>query len=167
MVKIYVKNADGQKVYVEVTDEQAKEYRDECRREWRNMANEKNHTVSLDEIVDAGHDMADEKSDIESIFEEKERKANTKTLIGKLKEAMLELTPTVYNLATVKEWIKKKRLRYEKHGGTTGQLYGYDEERYGIIYRDGLKENYLFNILETYAQAYFIYVLQSSLIVSN
>lgn len=102
MVKIYVKNADGQKVYVEVTDEQAKEYRDECRREWRNMANEKNHTVSLDEIVDAEHDMADEKSDIESIFEEKERKANTKALIKKLKEAMSELTPiqrrTIYKL---------------------------------------------------------------------
>ena len=74
---------------------------------------------------------------------------------------------TVYNLATVKEWIKKKRRRYEKHGVTTGQLYGYDEERYSIIYRDGLKESHIFNILETYAQAYFIYVLQSSLIVSN
>ena len=94
MVKIYVKNANGQKVYVEVTDEQAKVYRDECRKEWRNMANEKNHTVSLDEIVDAGHDMADEQSDIESIFEEKENRANTKALIRKLKDAMSELTPT-------------------------------------------------------------------------
>lgn len=74
---------------------------------------------------------------------------------------------TVYNLATVKEWIKKKRLRYEKHGGTTGQLYGYDEKRYGMFYLDGLKESHIFDILETYAQAYFIYVLQSSLIVSN
>ena len=47
-------------------------------------------------------DMADEKSDIESIFEEKERKANTKALIKKLKEAMSELTPiqrrTIYKL---------------------------------------------------------------------
>ncbi len=102
MVKIYVKNANGQKVYVEVTDEQAKVYRDECRKEWRNMANEKNHTVSLDEIVDAGHDIADEQSDIESIFEEKERKEQTKALIKKLKEAMSELTPiqrrTIYKL---------------------------------------------------------------------
>lgn len=102
MVKIYVKNANGQKVYVEVTDEQAKAYRDECRKEWRSMANEKNHTVSLDEIVDAGHDMADEQSDIESIFEEKERKEQTKALIKKLKEAMSELTPvqrrTIYKL---------------------------------------------------------------------
>ena len=74
---------------------------------------------------------------------------------------------TVYNLATVKEWIKKKRRRYEKHGGATGQLFGYNEAKYGIIYRDGLQESHIFNVLETYAQAYFVYVLQSSLLVSN
>ena len=74
---------------------------------------------------------------------------------------------TVYNLATVKEWVNKKRVRYEKHGGTTGQLYFYDEERYGTIYNDGLKEENVFDVLQTYAQAYFIYVLQSSLIASN
>ena len=74
---------------------------------------------------------------------------------------------TVYNLATVKEWVAKKRNRYEKHGGETGQLYFYDEKRYGTIYRDGLKESNIFDILETYAQAYFVYVVESSLIVSN
>ena len=74
---------------------------------------------------------------------------------------------TVYNLATAKEWVAKKRNRYEKHGGATGQLYFYDENRYGTIYRDGLKENNIFDILETYAQAYFVYVIESSLIVSN
>lgn len=74
---------------------------------------------------------------------------------------------SVYNLATVKEWVKKKHHRYEKHGGATGQLYFYDENRYGTIYRDGLKESNIFDILETYAQAYFVYVIESSLIVSN
>ena len=74
---------------------------------------------------------------------------------------------TVYNLATAKEWVAKKRNRYEKHGGATGQLYSYDENRYGTIYRDGLKENNIFDILETYAQAYFVYIIESSLIVSN
>ena len=74
---------------------------------------------------------------------------------------------TVYNLATAKEWVAKKRDRYGKHGGTTGQLYFYDENRYGTIYRDGLKENNIFDILETYAQAYFVYIIASSLIVSN
>ncbi len=94
MVKIYVKNANGQKVYVEVTDEQAKVYRDECRKEWRTEWNERYHTTSLQGIVDAGHDMADDKADIESIFEEKESKEQTKALIKKLKQAMTELTPT-------------------------------------------------------------------------
>lgn len=73
----------------------------------------------------------------------------------------------VYNLATVKEWIKIKRDRYEKHHNNVWQLYGYDSQRYGIHYRDGLKTSYIFDVLSTYAQLYFIYVIQSSLIVSN
>ena len=74
---------------------------------------------------------------------------------------------TVFNLATVKEWVKKKRLRYEKHENADLQLYGYDCERYGSDYDDGLRIWGLFDVLETYAQLYFIYVIESSLIVAN
>lgn len=74
---------------------------------------------------------------------------------------------TVYNLATVKEWIKIKRARYEKQHNDLLQLYGYNSERYGLYYRDGLKTSYIFDVLSTYAQLYFIYVIQSSLIVAN
>ena len=74
---------------------------------------------------------------------------------------------TVYNLATVKEWIRKKRLRFEKHGDIRLRLYGYDYERYGFTYDDGLRVWQLFDVLETYAQLYFIYVIESSLIVAN
>jgi len=74
---------------------------------------------------------------------------------------------TVYNLASVKAWVAKKRKRYEIHGTGTGQLYNYDVLRYGATYKDGLKTAHIFDVLETYAQAYFIYVIQSSLIVSN
>lgn len=74
---------------------------------------------------------------------------------------------TVYNLATVKEWVKLKRSRYEKHHGDSLQLYGYDSKRYGLYYRDGLKTSYIFDVLSTYAQLYFVYVIQSSLIVAN
>ena len=74
---------------------------------------------------------------------------------------------TVYNLATVKEWIKVKRARYEKHHNDLLQLYGYDSERYGLYYRDGLKTSYIFDVLSTYARLYFIYVIQSSLMVAN
>lgn len=74
---------------------------------------------------------------------------------------------TVYNLATVRVWIEKKRTRYEKHKNNRLQLYGYNSGRYGLEYDDALSVKSLFDALETYAQAYFIYVLQSSLIVSN
>ena len=39
---------------------------------------------------------------------------------------------TVYNLATVKEWVKLKRSRYEIHHDDCLQLYGYDSKRYGL-----------------------------------
>ena len=74
---------------------------------------------------------------------------------------------TVYNLATIKAWVKKKRNRFYKHRDAKLQLYGYDYMRYGLTYNDGLKTSNLFEVLETYAQAYFIYVIESSLIVAN
>ena len=73
----------------------------------------------------------------------------------------------VYNLATCKELVNKKRQRFEKHHNADLQLYGYDYVKYGLNHFDGLKDNYLFDVLETYAQLYFIYVIESSLIVSN
>lgn len=40
----------------------------------------------------------------------------------------------IYNLATIKLWIEKKRKRYEKHKNSDLQLYGYDTEKYPITY---------------------------------
>ncbi len=65
----------------------------------------------------------------------------------------------VYNLATVKCWVISLEER--------GELFGYDHERYGLIYDNGLKEEGIYDVLSTYAQAYFIYIISSSLIVSN
>ena len=65
----------------------------------------------------------------------------------------------VYNLATVKCWVFGLEQR--------GELFGYDGERYGLIYDNGLKEENIYAVLSTYAQAYFIYIISSSLIVSN
>lgn len=74
---------------------------------------------------------------------------------------------TVYNLATIKAWVELKRERYERHHRSDWQLYGYDVERYGYIYDDALKISTLFEALSTYAQAYFIYVMESSLLMAN
>ncbi len=73
----------------------------------------------------------------------------------------------VYNLATVKEWVALKRRRFLCHRNAYWQLYGYDYRRYGLTYDNGLTTCTLFDVLETYAQAYFIYVIESSLIVAN
>ena len=73
----------------------------------------------------------------------------------------------VYNLVTAKEWVKFKRQRFLKHRNPDLQLYGYDYKRYGASYDDALKVSSLFDALETYAQAYFIYVIECSLIVAN
>ena len=74
---------------------------------------------------------------------------------------------TVNNLASVKTWVQLKRSRFIKHHNAKWQLYGYDYRRYGTRFDDALKINRLFDVLETYALAYFIYVIQSSLIVAN
>ncbi len=74
---------------------------------------------------------------------------------------------TVYNLATIKEWIEKKRKRFEKNGDEKKRLYGYDCKRYGTLYNDGLRIWNLFDVMSTYAQLYFIYIVESSLIISN
>ena len=74
---------------------------------------------------------------------------------------------TVYNLASVKAWVALKRTRFIRHKNAQTQLYGYDYARYGTTFDDSLKISRLFEVLETYAQAYYIYVIQSSLIVAN
>ena len=74
---------------------------------------------------------------------------------------------TVYNLASVKTWVALKRQRFSRHHNIHWQIYGYELGRYGGTFDDALKVSELFEVLETYAMAYFIYVIQSSLIVAN
>lgn len=73
----------------------------------------------------------------------------------------------IYNLASIKKWIELKRKRFDRHGNERWQLYGYDIKRYGDKYNGGLKEEKLFDVLKTYAELYFIYVIETSIIVSN
>lgn len=72
---------------------------------------------------------------------------------------------TIYNLATAKKWVKGERDKFD--GGDTSVLCGYDFKRYGMTFDNALGVQNIFDVLETYAQAYFIYIVQSSLIVSN
>ena len=72
----------------------------------------------------------------------------------------------VYNLATVKIWVHKKATRWFKTQ-TREKIFNYDYERYGLTYDDKLKVVDVWEIIEIYAQLYFIYIIQSSLLIAN
>ena len=72
----------------------------------------------------------------------------------------------VYNLATVRKWVNKKKTRWSYYK-EKGKLFNYDCERYGFTYDDKLKTVTVWEVIETYSQLYFIFIIQSSLIISN
>ena len=94
----------------------------------------------------------------------------------------------VYNLATCRKFVRHCRALFDKVQGwdkatckayrrhlkkTTGLnyhhnfLFGYDFERFGYTYNDKLKIVDIWEVLENYAQLYFIYIMQSSLLIAN
>ncbi|MBD5086468.1 MAG: sigma-70 family RNA polymerase sigma factor [Clostridiales bacterium] len=92
MAKIYLENASGKKISVEVSEEIAMQYRDSLQEEWRSNAYESYYTTSLDKITDAGHDFVDENADIEKILIEREEQAARSVLIRKMRAALPKLT---------------------------------------------------------------------------
>lgn len=72
----------------------------------------------------------------------------------------------VYNLATVRKFIAKKRERFFK-SAIEEKIFGYDYSRCDMFYNDNLKVTDIWETIETYSLLYFIYVIQSSLLISN
>lgn len=72
----------------------------------------------------------------------------------------------VYSVPSCKAWLNKKKLRWQK-SPCREKIFGYDYERYGLTYDDGHKMADVWQVLEDYACAYFIYTVQSSLILAN
>lgn len=87
-------------------------------------------------------------------------------LLFELEIRNLMETHVIYNLVTVKDYVKAKRKEFCREP-CVDKIYGYDYEKYGLYYDDSLTRKDLFEVLESYAKAYFIYVISSSLIVSN
>lgn len=71
----------------------------------------------------------------------------------------------VYNLATCRRFISSLRRRFYKHKDK--YIFGYDYKRYGMEYNDGLYVQNIWKVIEDYAQLYFIYIIESSLMISN
>lgn len=73
---------------------------------------------------------------------------------------------TIYNLATIKLFVSNKENIFNNKR-TKENCFDYDFEKYGLYYNDKLNIVYLWDMLKNYAQEYFIYVIQSSLLISN
>ena len=94
---------------------------------------------------------------------------------------------TVYSLATIKKNIRHLKWCFEEFQRSDigikkvirrhlkrryglpylNCIFDYDWEKYGLTYDDGLKVIDIWSVIEAYAQEYFIYVIKSSLIISN
>ena len=72
----------------------------------------------------------------------------------------------IFNLTSCRSWVNKKRIRFEK-SPSPEKLFGYDFSVHPLYAEGELKTEYIFDVLETYAQLYFIYTVESSLLVSN
>ena len=66
----------------------------------------------------------------------------------------------IYNLYTVRKWVSEAAERFEEFPSVF-TCFGYDYERYPLLYNDGLNIRNLFEVLDSYARAFFIYIVQS------
>ena len=73
---------------------------------------------------------------------------------------------TVYNLATCRRFAQSKRKKFEKRPRRSN-IFMYDYKRYGMTYDDNLTIADVWSVIEVYTQLYFIYVMESSLLISN
>jgi len=72
---------------------------------------------------------------------------------------------TVFNLASCKNWVDKLEncFNYNKNYN----LFNYDYHRFGLTHNDKKTITNLFDALRDYCQLYFIYTINTSLIISN
>ena len=72
----------------------------------------------------------------------------------------------VYSIATVRKWLRKK-YRAWRRNPCPEKIWNYDYKRYGLTYDDNLKVSNIWQVIDDYACAYFIYTIQSSLLIAN
>ena len=73
---------------------------------------------------------------------------------------------SVYNLATCRRFAKSKARKFYKRPQRR-RIFMYDYERYGMEYDDKLSLVNIWKVIEDYVQLYFIYVMESTLLISN
>ena len=81
-----------------------------------------------------------------------------------IKKAMEERK--IRSLTTCRDYVSKKLEEYIKHKDQD-HIFGYDVEKYRYYFMDNLKIYTIWQAIKDYAQSYFVYTIQSSLLVSN
>jgi hypothetical protein len=85
-----------------------------------------------------------------------------KKYINHIKACFLAST---VSLATCKSCIRHLKNKFSYRYDNL--IFGYDFERYSCTYNDKLKLVDIWEVISTYARLYFIYIIESSLIISN
>ena len=72
----------------------------------------------------------------------------------------------VYSLTSCRDFVENRKQLYDKEENPL-YLWGYDTDKYSYTYNDELDIKTVWDVIEDYTQLYFIYVIESSLLVSN
>lgn len=72
----------------------------------------------------------------------------------------------IRNLTTAKDFVVKKHTRYSNNVQSK-KIFQYNTDLYRYSYDDNLTHSEIWKALEDYARLYFIYIIESSLLVSN
>ena len=72
----------------------------------------------------------------------------------------------VYNLATCRKFIHTRKKYFISHQKERN-IWDYDYNRYGLEYNNNLNIINIWETIENYTQLYFVYIIQSSLLISN
>ena len=71
-----------------------------------------------------------------------------------------------YDIPSIRRWMRNKYRKFLKNP-CEKTIFGYDFKRYGLFHDDKLKVENIWQVLEDYACAYFIYSVQCSLLITN
>lgn len=72
----------------------------------------------------------------------------------------------IYNLPTFRIWVRKKASRFFKKMSRE-KIFMYDYEKYGLHYDNNLTVVNVWEAIEEYVCAYYVYTMPSALIISN
>ena len=73
----------------------------------------------------------------------------------------------IINLTGCRDFVGKKNARFLRSGRKQEKIFGYDVEKYRSRQDDSLALSDIWKTLSDYACLYFIYIIESSLVVSN